>query len=173
MCMYVYTRQNLVITVPAYVETHRCTSARIDFTIPKCLRYKSFGTRWRHQMETFCALLALCAGNSLVTGEFLLQRPVTRSFDVFFDLRLNRRLTKQSWRRWLGTSSRSLWHHYNDTISLINRQAGGQDLMKSWNLVSHECLCDASLTRPRPVLRLVFHCSFRCNDSWNDYYHRM
>ena len=41
---------------------------------------------WRHQMETFYALLALCAGNSLVTGEFASQRPVTRSFGVFFDL---------------------------------------------------------------------------------------
>ena len=43
---------------------------------------------WRHQMETFSALLALCAMNSPVTGEFPAQRPVTRSFDVFFDLRL-------------------------------------------------------------------------------------
>ena len=43
---------------------------------------------WRHQMDTFSALLALCAGNSPVTGEFPSQRPVTRSFDVFFDLRL-------------------------------------------------------------------------------------
>ena len=40
-------------------------------------------------METFSALLALCAGNSPVTGEFPPQRPVTRSFDIFFDLRLN------------------------------------------------------------------------------------
>ena len=40
-------------------------------------------------METFSALLAICAGNSPVTGEFPSQRPVTRSFDVFFDLRLN------------------------------------------------------------------------------------
>ena len=32
-------------------------------------------------METFSALLAICAGNSPVTGEFLAQRPVTRSFD--------------------------------------------------------------------------------------------
>ena len=39
-------------------------------------------------METFSALLAVCKGNSPVTGEFLAQRPVTRSFDVFFDLRL-------------------------------------------------------------------------------------
>ena len=39
---------------------------------------------WRHQMETFSALLAICAGNSPVPGEFPTQRPVTRSFDVFF-----------------------------------------------------------------------------------------
>ena len=52
---------------------------------------------WRHQMETFSALLTLCAGNSPVTGDFPAQRPVTRNFDVFFDLRLNKRLSKQSW----------------------------------------------------------------------------
>ena len=45
-------------------------------------------TWWRHQMETFSALLAICAGNSPVPGEFLAQRPVTWSFDVFFDLHL-------------------------------------------------------------------------------------
>ena len=50
---------------------------------------------WRHQMETFSALLALCAGNSPVTGEFPAQRPVARSFDVFFDLRVNKRFSKQ------------------------------------------------------------------------------
>ena len=52
---------------------------------------------WRHQMETFSALLAICAGNSPVHGEFPAQKPVTRSFDVFFDLHLNKRLSKQSW----------------------------------------------------------------------------
>ena len=36
-------------------------------------------------------------GSSSVTGEFSLQRSVTRSFDVFFDLCLNKRLSKQSW----------------------------------------------------------------------------
>ena len=40
-------------------------------------------------METFSVLLAICTENSLVTGEFPEQRPVTWSFDVFFDLRLN------------------------------------------------------------------------------------
>ena len=51
-------------------------------------------TWWRRQMETFSALLAMCAGNSPVSGDFPTQRPVTRSFDVFFDLRLNKRLSK-------------------------------------------------------------------------------
>ena len=68
---------------------------------------------WRHEMETFSALLALCAGNSLVSGELPAQRPVTQSFDVFFDLRLNKRLSKQMWGWWLETPSRSLWRHYN------------------------------------------------------------
>ena len=47
-------------------------------------------------METFSVLLALCVGNSPVSGEFPAQRPVTRSFDVFFDLRLIKRLSKQT-----------------------------------------------------------------------------
>ena len=44
----------------------------------------------------FSALLAICAGNSPVTGEFPPQRPVTQSFDVFFDLCLNKRLSKHN-----------------------------------------------------------------------------
>ena len=74
---------------------------------------------WRHQMETCSASLAFCAGNSpatagnsLVTGEFS-HRPMTRSFDVFFDLRLKRQLSKQSRRRWFETPSCSLWRHCN------------------------------------------------------------
>ena len=48
-------------------------------------------------------------------GEFLAQRPVTRSFDIFFDLRLNKRLSKQSWGWWFETPSWSLWRHCNGT----------------------------------------------------------
>ena len=69
---------------------------------------------WRHQMETFSELLALCAGNSPVSGEFPAQRPVTRTFEVFFDLRPNTLWTKQWWGWWLETPSRSLWRHCND-----------------------------------------------------------
>ena len=39
------------------------------------------------------------------------QRPVTRSFDIFFHLRLNKRLSKQSWGWWFETLSRLLWRH--------------------------------------------------------------
>ena len=52
-------------------------------------------------------------GNSPVTGEFPSQRPVTRSFDVFSDLCLNKRLSKQSWSRWFETPSHSLWRQCN------------------------------------------------------------
>ena len=69
-------------------------------------------------METFSALLAICAGNSPVPGEFPAQRPVTRSFDVFFDLRLNKRLSKQSWGWWFEALSRPLWRHCNETKKL-------------------------------------------------------
>ena len=48
-------------------------------------------------------------------GEFPSQRPFMRSLDVFFDLRLNKRLSKQSRRRWLETLSGSLWRHCNDS----------------------------------------------------------
>ena len=76
---------------------------------------------WRHQMETFSVLLAICEGNSPVPGEFPSQRPVTRSFDVFFALRLNKRLNKQSWGWWFETLSSPLWRHSNvagDCISV-------------------------------------------------------
>ena len=68
---------------------------------------------WRNQMEAFFALLALCVGNSPVTGEFPTQRSVTWSFDVSFDLRLKKRLSKPSRCRWFETPLRPLWRHCN------------------------------------------------------------
>ena len=73
-------------------------------------RHLIYNTWWRHQMETFSALLAICAGNSPVPGEFPTQRPVTRSFNVFFD----KRLSKQSWGWWFETLPCTLWRHCND-----------------------------------------------------------
>ena len=65
-------------------------------------------TWWHHQM-------AICAGNSPVPAEFPAQRPVTQSSDVFFDLRLHKRLSKQSWGWWFETLSRPLWRYFIDT----------------------------------------------------------
>ena len=94
------------------------------------VQYRISSSWWRHIMETFSALLAICAENSPVPGEFPAQRRVTRSFDVFFDLRPNKRLNKQSWGWWSETPSSSLWRHRNVTsrswrclkLSLVDRE---------------------------------------------------
>ena len=64
-------------------------------------------------------ILAICAGNSPVPGEFPAQRPVTRRFDVFFDLRLNNRLSKYSWGWWFETLWRPLWRQCNEWYRLF------------------------------------------------------
>ena len=65
-------------------------------------------------METFSALLAIYAGNSPVPVEFAAQKPVTRSFD----LRLNKRVSKQPRGWWFETLSRSSWRHRNDLFAM-------------------------------------------------------
>ena len=89
-------------------------------------------------METFSALLALCAGNSPITGEFPSQRPVTRSFNVFFNLRLDKRLSKQSRGWWSDTPSRSLWRHCNETVYNGSHLCWPRSIIQfncSWNLM--------------------------------------
>ena len=88
-------------------------------------------TWWRHQMETFSALLAICVGNSPVPGEFATQRPVTRSFDVYFDLRPNKRLSKQSWGWWFETLSHSLWRHRYDIELYVRSEARSVEARKA------------------------------------------
>ena len=98
-------------------------------------------TWWRHQMETFSASLALCAGNSPVTGEIPTQRPVAQSFDVFFYLRLNKRLSKQSWGWWFETPSHPLWRHCNDSRkdqgspSSINKLFLGWGILRLYDMI--------------------------------------
>ena len=107
----------------------------------------------RHQMETFSALLAICAGNSPVTGEFRAQRPVTRSFDVFFDLGLNERLSKQSWGWWFETPSCPLWRHSNVTRqSVIRHMHHSEWRHKEWHGVSNRQQLDRLFNR---LFRLI------------------
>ena len=89
---------------------------------------------WHHQMETFFTLLALYAGNSPVTGEFPARRPVTRSFDFFFDLYLNKRLSKQSRGWWFDTTSRSLsWRHRNAKQLNVSLNRTGHNMLAKIN----------------------------------------
>ena len=83
-------------------------------------------------METFSALLAICAGNSPVMGEFPTQRPVRRSFDVSFDLRLNKRLSTQSWGWCFETLSCPLWRHSNE----LHQNAKHTGAETKWTLFS-------------------------------------
>ena len=88
---------------------------------PSRVTYTSHVSWWRHQMIAFPALLAFCVGNSPVTGEFPSQRPVTRSCDVSFHLRLNQHLSKQWRRRWFEAPLRSLWRHCNDICTGLHQ----------------------------------------------------
>ena len=54
------------------------------------LNYLLHNFAWWNAMEALSPSLALCEKSS-VTGEYPSQRPVTWCFDVFFDLRLNKR----------------------------------------------------------------------------------
>ena len=99
-----------------------------------CIEVKRTKSWWRHQMETFSALLAICARNSPVTGEFPAQRPVRRSFDVFFYLSPNKRLSKQPWGWWFRTPSCPLWRHNN-----VNQNVR-RDIAKphrTWSILIH------------------------------------
>ena len=94
---------------------HNLIESGCGFGPPEDFKVRlTWHTWWRHQMETFSTLPSLCAGNSPVTGELPAQRSVTRSFDVSFDLLLNKHLSKQWWGWWFETPSRPLWRHCND-----------------------------------------------------------
>ena len=68
---------------------------------------------WRHQMETFSAILATARGINRSPVNFPHKGQWHGAFDVFCDLRLNKRLSKQSWGWWFETPSSPLWRHSN------------------------------------------------------------
>ena len=109
---------------------------------------------WKH----FFALLALCAGNSPVTGEFPAQRPVTRSFDVFCDLRLNKRLSKQSWGWWFEMLSWSLWRHYNENLQISTGAQTTPGLTRPFKLRIHGSQLTYHISKFRMYIsNVIFH----------------
>ena len=135
---------------------------------------------WRHQMETFSALLAIFAGNSFITGEFPALRPVTRSFYVFFDLCLNKRLSKQSWGWWFETLSRPSWRHWNvyfaDVIFYIAmaslvmlaiaNPATAHNWCNNWVITEHMNNLDLLVIRTRGEFSLVMSQKCSLNRIW-------
>ena len=141
-------------------------------------------------------LLAICAGNSPVTSEFPAQKPVTWSFDVFFDLCLIKRLSKQSRGWWFETPTGSLWRHCNVTSplkdetkqSLVNNlwqilHASPFDRCLGIPYCMHSGLCNQHLGGKQPQLScqqmrfshksyvLLFYCGTRIFHSkmWVEY----
>ena len=115
-------RKGGTVEISVKINTYKSNKDNI-LNAADLTKQKAWGLRgaWcRHQMETFSALLALCAGNSPVPGEFLAQSPLTQSFDVFFDLHPNKRLSKQWWGWWFETPSSPLWRHYNVSNNCAN-----------------------------------------------------
>ena len=87
--------------------------ALTETTAPTLLIGQRVGSWWRHQIETFSRYWPFVWANHRA------QRPVTRSFDVSFDLRLNKRLRKLSWRWWFEALSRPLWRHCNVSCTQV------------------------------------------------------
>ena len=83
----------------------------------------------------FRATGPLC-GEFTGPGEFSAQRPVTRSFDIFFDLRLNKRLSKQSWGWWFETLSGPLWRHGNVVYFTDTTESWGKFVHCSYRHIS-------------------------------------
>ena len=78
----------------------------------------------------FCVTGPLC-GEFTGPGEFPTQRPVTRSFDVFFDVRVIKRLSKHSRGWWFETLSHPLWRHRNVFLRFYTMDHG--ILLQKWN----------------------------------------
>ena len=97
----------------ALLSTNNKTRQHYSHTSVVWPSHKSW---WRHQMEIF-------------TGEFPSQWPVTLSFDVFFDLRLNKGLSKHSW---FETPSRSLWRHCNAIFGIQHSELQSRYFVHVW-----------------------------------------
>ena len=97
--------------------------------------------------------------NSSVTGEFPAQRPVTRNFDVFLDLCLNKRLSKLSWGCWFETPPRPLWRHSFDKIPSPGKKYYSCLSKSAVNYFTHSdkfCICQDN----KDITVMIIQCSW-------------
>ena len=130
----------------------------------------------RHQMKTFSAWLDICAGNSPVTGEFPSQRPVTQSFDILFDLHLNKRLNKQWWGWWFEIPSGPIWRYCNASYWLDRKMEFLSFTRKKFNYHYNDVIMSAiasQITSLTIVCSTVFFNSVSCGTVFNNtlFYH--
>ena len=93
-----------------HVYLNTCTPMSLSKTLIKLIRCP-WGLMMTSSNGNIFRVTGPLCGEFTGPGEFPTQRPVTRSFDVFFELRLNKRLSKQPWSWWFETPSLSLWRH--------------------------------------------------------------
>ena len=98
-----------------------------------CLTTTLFNMMTSSNGNIFRVTGPLC-GEFTGPGEFPTQRPVTRSFDVYFDLRLNKRLCKQSWGWWFETLLCPLWRHSNGITKNVKHIWRNSTVLQSYFL---------------------------------------
>ena len=131
---------NIKIYIDKYIRSQYITLFCSVWCIPSMRHIMMTSSK-----EIFSALLAIYAGNSPVTGEFSAQRLVMRSFGVFFDLHLNKWLSKQSWGWCFETPSCSLWCHCNVFIQwglgslLSTEMSSNYNHAFLWDVITHPC----------------------------------
>ena len=96
---------NMGLLIPG-LSVVKCNTGRVNYNTEVLIIELN-------QIILFYHKTLLIPGNSPAIGEFPAQSPVTRSFDVFYDLRQSKRLSKQWWDWWFETPSRSLWRNCN------------------------------------------------------------
>ena len=146
--MEVYVYIWILITITIYVNPqfdHKCansqTNSRTWFICPhvsSAVHGPVLGMMTSSNGNIFRVTGPLC-GEFTGPGEFPTQRPVTRSFDVFFDLRLNKWLDKQPWGWWFETLSWSLWRQCNgldDDVVVVSTLLSARS-----NVFLHGALC--------------------------------
>ena len=89
------------------------TVIKVSFVSSPWLRFLILESMMTSSNANIFRVTGPLCGEFTSPGEFPSQRPVTRSFDVFFDQRTYKRLSKQPWDWWFETQSWSLWRQCN------------------------------------------------------------
>ena len=137
--------QVLTIMIRLSTRWHICYSGTGKFEWNIIMMTSSYGK--------ISALLALCAGNSPVTGEFPLQCSVTHGFDIFFDLHLNKWFSKQC----EADDRRRHRAHSDVTVMYLDNES--MSIERHWLLAINHTDDKSTLAQ---VMMVRCHRNYRC-----------